>query len=146
MKKLAKVAIATLLAASTVCAFASCDNRIAIGVQSGTTGQYFVDGDEDWGFDGLAGYKSKGYTSGGLAVSDLKNGNVQYVVIDQMPAKELDKAIDGIKVIDIPLTEEEEGQKVETITAAFYDGTSKKLDCKVLVEDGVKIIIEKVDE
>ena len=107
MKKLAKVAVATILAASTACAFASCDKRIAIGVQSGTTGQYFVDGDADWGFDGLTGYKSKGYTSGGLAVNDLKNGNVKYVIIDQMPAKELDEAIEGIKVIDIPLTEEE---------------------------------------
>ncbi len=41
----------------------------------------------------------------------------------------------------IPLTEEEEKQKTETITAAFYDGTAKKLDCKVLVEDGVTYMV-----
>jgi hypothetical protein len=41
----------------------------------------------------------------------------------------------------IPLTEEEEKQKTETIAAFFYDGSSKKLDCKVLVEDGVTYIV-----
>ena len=80
---------------------------IEIGVQSGTTGQYYVDGDADWGFDGIDGYKSKGYQNGGLAVNDMKNNAVKYVMIDEQPAKQLAKAITGIKVIDIPLTEEE---------------------------------------
>lgn len=82
-------------------------NEIEIGVQSGTTGQYFVDGDADWEFDGIDGYKSKGYQNGGLAVNDMKNGAVKYVMIDEQPAKQLVKAVSGIKVIDIPLTVEE---------------------------------------
>ena len=56
MKKLAKVAVAGVLLATSVCAFSGCDDdTIYIGVQSGTTGQYFVDGDADWGFEGLSG-------------------------------------------------------------------------------------------
>ena len=82
-------------------------NPVSIGVQTGTTGQYFVDGDEDWGFDGLEGYASKGYSNGGLAVNDMKNGAVKYVIIDEQPAKQLVKKISGVKVIDVALTEEE---------------------------------------
>ena len=37
----------------------------------------------------------------------MKSGNVKYVIIDEQPAKQLAEKIDGIKVIDIALTEEE---------------------------------------
>ena len=84
-----------------VATLASCSSKKYIGVQSGTTGQYFVDGDEEWGFDGLEGYEAKGYNNAGLAVKDLKSGAVKYVITDAAPAKELAKAIDGVKVIDI---------------------------------------------
>lgn len=80
---------------------------VSIGVQTGTTGQYFVDGDADWGFDGIEGYTSKGYSNGGLAVTDMKNGAVKYVIIDEQPAKQLVQKIAGVKVIDVALTEEE---------------------------------------
>ena len=59
-----------------------------IGVQKGTTGQFYVEGDEDWGFDGLAA-TCKAYDSGALAVNDMVNGNVQYVIIDEAPAKSI---------------------------------------------------------
>ena len=61
---------------------------ITIGVQKGTTGQFYVEGDEDWGFDGL-GCTCKAYDSGALAVSDMVNGNIQYVIIDEAPAKSI---------------------------------------------------------
>jgi len=57
-----------------------------IGVQNGTTGQYYVEGDEDWGFDGY-NVKCVGYKNGSLAVQDLINGGVDYVIIDSAPAK-----------------------------------------------------------
>ncbi len=106
MKKILSLLL-VLATCFTMFAFAACSKGVPIGVQSGTTGQYFVDGDEDWGFDGIKGYKAKGYANGGLAVTDMKNGVVKYVIIDEQPAKQLVKKIDGIKVIDIPLTEEE---------------------------------------
>ena len=61
------------------------DQNTKIGVQNGTTGQFFVEGDEDWGFDGFK-VTSKGYKNGSLAVQDMLNGNIQYVVIDSAPA------------------------------------------------------------
>lgn len=107
MKKIISLALCVVTLLTLALGVISCDNTTYIGVQSGTTGQYFVDGDADWGFDGLAGYASKGYSNAGLAVADMKNGAVKYVVVDKAPAIQLDKAVDGIKVIDIELTVEE---------------------------------------
>lgn len=108
MKKILTFVIVMALACTMVLGLASCGEKaVYIGVQTGTTGQYFVDGDADWEFEGIANYSSKGYNNGGLAVSDMKNGAVSYVIIDEQPAKQLEKKIAGIKVIDIPLTEEE---------------------------------------
>ena len=84
--------------------------KVQIGVQAGTTGEYFVNGDVDWDFEGIAGYEAKGYQNPGLAVNDMLNGNVKYVVVDQQPALRLaaNQAFSGaIKVVDIPLTVEE---------------------------------------
>lgn len=78
-----------------------------IGVQQGTTAQYFVDGSEDWGFDGIKGYSAKQFGNAGLAVQALKNNSVKYVITDRAPANVLSKAVSGVKVIDIPLTDEE---------------------------------------
>jgi len=61
------------------------DKTTKIGVQNGTTGQFYVQGDADWGFDGFA-VECKGYANGSLAVNDLINGNINYVVIDSAPA------------------------------------------------------------
>lgn len=67
---------------------------VTIGVQKGTTGQFYVEGDEDWGFDGLTA-ACKAYDSGALAVSDMVNGNVQYVIIDEAPAKSIADSVNA---------------------------------------------------
>ena len=56
-----------------------------VGFQNGTTAYYYVTGDADWGFDGL-NVQPKGYDNGALAVQDLINGNLDYVIIDADPA------------------------------------------------------------
>lgn len=78
-----------------------------IGVQSGTTGEFYVKGDADWGFDGLTNAECKPYSNAALAVQDLKNGNLDYVVVDEAPAKNIVKSVGGVKVINVALTEEE---------------------------------------
>jgi len=65
-----------------------------IGVQNGTTGQYYVEGDADWGFDGYD-VVCTGFDSGALAVTDMLNGNVAYVIIDEAPAKTIADAVNG---------------------------------------------------
>ena len=70
--------------------------NIKVGVQNGTTGQFYVQGDEDWGFEGL-GCECVGYKNGSLAVQDLLNGNISYVIIDSAPAAAITKAINALR-------------------------------------------------
>ena len=66
-----------------------------IGVQNGTTGNFYVKGDAEWGFDGFA-VDCVGYKNGALAVQDLVNGNIDYVVIDAAPAECIVNAINEV--------------------------------------------------
>jgi len=72
------------------------DDSCKIGVQDGTTGQLYCVGDEDWGF---AGFKvtTKGYKNGSLAVVDMLEGGVDYVVIDSAPAAAITEAINAMR-------------------------------------------------
>ncbi len=72
------------------------DSKVKIGVQNGTTGQFYVEGDADWGFTGFAA-QSVGYKNGSLAVQDLLNGNIDYVIIDSAPAKCITEAINKMQ-------------------------------------------------
>ena len=69
---------------------------VKIGVQTGTTGHFYVDGDEGFGFDGLKA-KSVGFANGSLAVTAMLNGDVDYVIIDEAPAVCIVKAINALQ-------------------------------------------------
>lgn len=71
------------------------DGTKKIGVQNGTTGNFYVKGDADWGFDGLKA-ECVGYKNGSLAVQDLVNGNIDYVIIDEAPAKCIVESINEV--------------------------------------------------
>ena len=64
-----------------------------VGFQNGTTGEFYVKGDVDWGFDGYSNINPAGYSNGALAVQDMINGNIDFVVIDEMPAKTIAKSM-----------------------------------------------------
>ena len=66
-----------------------------VGFQNGTTAFYYVTGDADWGFDGL-NVQPKGYDNGALAVQDLINGNIDYVIIDADPATRIAQNFNAI--------------------------------------------------
>lgn len=67
-----------------------------IGVQQGTTGQFYVEGDADWGFDGLPA-TCQTYKNGSLAMQDMLNGNIKYVIIDAAPADAISTAINEMR-------------------------------------------------
>ena len=67
-----------------------------IGVQQGTTGQFYVEGDADWGFDGLPA-TCQTYKNGSLAMQDMLNGNIKYVIIDAAPAAAISTAINAMR-------------------------------------------------
>lgn len=72
------------------------DASTKIGVQNGTTGQFYVEGDAEWGFTGYAA-TCVGYKNGSLAVQDLINGGVNYVIIDSAPAACITEAINAVQ-------------------------------------------------
>ena len=82
-------------AASVEAILKGLDAATKIGVQNGTTANFYVKGDADWGFDGFA-VECVGYKNGALAVQDLVNGNINYVVIDAAPAICIAEAINAV--------------------------------------------------
>ena len=68
------------------------DDTTKVGFQAGTTGQFYTEGDADWGFDGYS-VEAIGYDNGSLAVQDMLNGNLDYVIIDAAPAVAITTAI-----------------------------------------------------
>ena len=157
MKKILLVLVCLVMSA---CMFAGCaqkdpddanggdKNGYSVGVQSGTTGQFYIEGSEDLEFDGFSNITLRKFNNAGLAVKDMLNGNLDAVVVDEGPAGELVKANKGIKLIDIRLTDEEYAFGVdknndellnkvnEFITKAMSDGTIEGIMNKYFNEEG----------
>lgn len=70
-------------------------DSVKVGYQNGTTGEKYINGDADWDFAGFP-VKGVGYKNGSLAVQDMLNGNIDYVVIDAAPAKFITEAINKL--------------------------------------------------
>ncbi|MBQ9131324.1 MAG: transporter substrate-binding domain-containing protein [Clostridia bacterium] len=115
MKKIVSLMLAVLMMVGCMAVMASCNKgaNVKIGVQSGTTGELFLKGDADWGFNGYSNVTTSAYNTGALAVKDLLDGKVDYVVIDAAVAKSLVANNPGTKVIDYALTSEDFGIGVD---------------------------------
>jgi len=66
-----------------------------IGVQAGTTGEWFVQ-------DNIPGAQIASFKSGIDAALDLKNGAIDCVVLDELPAQEIVKRNPSLKIIRDP--------------------------------------------
>ena len=80
-----------------------------IGCQRGTTGQYYIEGDEEWEFDGISGATCTMFDNAALAFMALQNGQVDAVIIDEAPAKSIvsSKFSSTLTVLNTALTSEE---------------------------------------
>lgn len=126
-------------------------NKAKIGCQRGTTGQYYIEGSADWDFDGISNTECKTYDNGALAITDLKKGNINAVIIDEAPAQLYCSKMDNIKCLDIVLTQEEYciavskgNEKLlnslnEFIDKIKNDGTFDGIINKYFGDDGIKI-------
>ncbi len=70
----------------------SADNKI--GCQAGTTGELYIKGDEDYGFDGLK-VEAAPYKYVALAITAMQQGQVKYVIADNGPAKAITAKLNG---------------------------------------------------
>lgn len=81
---------------SIAASLAELDSSVKIGVQQGTTGQAYVQGSDGLGFPGLNA-SCQSYKNGSLAITDMLNGNIDYVIIDAAPAAAITKAINEMR-------------------------------------------------
>ena len=81
---------------SIAAALAELDSSVKIGCQQGTTGNSYIEGSEDLGFPGLE-VTCQSYKSGSLAVQDMLNGNIDFVIIDAAPAAAITEAINEMQ-------------------------------------------------
>ena len=55
----------------------------------------YINGDEDWGYAGFANISGKAYANAQIAVTDLINGNIYAVVLDEAPASAIVAAVNA---------------------------------------------------
>lgn len=129
MKKI----IATLLAAMIACvAFTGCGSEKAviqsaedlagkkIGVQSGTTG-------ETWVTEQVTDAKVASFKSGMDAALDLKNGAIDAIVLDELPAKAIVEMNSDLEILPIVLTTEEYAIAVKKGNTELLDSINKTI-------------------
>jgi len=73
---------------------AELENTKKIGCQTGTTGELYIKGDEDYGFAGLKA-EAAGYKYVALAITAMQQGQVDYVIADNGPAKAISAKINA---------------------------------------------------
>lgn len=119
-KKILMMLVVISVVAAIALSLTACNKYdYKIGVQSGTTGEFYVKGNADMELPGFSNVECKSFNNGGLAVKAMLEGQVDYVIIDNEPAQELVKKTEGIKIIDIPLTTEEYAFGVDKNQAAL---------------------------
>ncbi len=74
----------------------SFDSSVSIGYQNGTTGGMYIKNESDDYASNNLKVTGKGYKNGSLAVQDLVNGNINYVIIDSAPADCIVKSINEV--------------------------------------------------
>ena len=92
-----------------------------IGVQTGTTGELFVQ-------EEVPGAQISSFKSGIDAALDLKNGSIDCVVLDELPAQEIVKRNPSLKIVRDPYFEE------------------NKEEYAIAVKKGNSALLSKIDE
>ncbi len=88
---------------------ATLDVSVRVGCQKGTTGEIYITGDKynadgsinenGYGFVGLAATKAS-YDYGALAITALVNGDVDYVILDDAPARAIVDSMAGVGFVE----------------------------------------------
>lgn len=146
MKKVLTFMLVLLLTATCVTAFASCGgNNVKIGVQTGTTGEFYVKGDADMELPGYANIDCMPFNNGGLAVKAMMDGQIDYVIIDNEPAQMLvAQNANDIKMIDVALTTEQYAYGVDKNQAELLSSINAFL-ATIKANGTLKAIFDKYD-
>ena len=100
MKKILTLIVAVVMSVMCMFSLTACGaETIKIGVQAGTTGSMYA--------SYIKGTETKEFSNPGLAVDDMLNGRIDYVIVDRATANALVQDKEGVKMIDIALTSEQ---------------------------------------
>ena len=108
MKKLISLLLVATMLLSAMMMFASCEKdevNAKVGVQKGTTSKMYA--------DVLKGIEVVSYDTFALAATDMKNGVVDYVIVDKTTGEAICREIDGLKVNPIALSSENYGIAID---------------------------------
>ncbi len=141
MKKIIALILAAVMLTLT---FTACTGtKTAIGVQSGTTGEFYVKGNADMLLNGFSNIECKAFDNGGLAVKAMLDGQIDYVIIDNEPAKQLlAQNPDTIKIIDIALTTEEYAYGVDKAQPELLEDVNEII-ANIKADGTLKAIFDK---
>lgn len=125
-------------------------NGMAIGCQSGTTG-------ETWVLENCKEKAPTSYQSGMEAALDLNNGKIDAIVLDSLPAQAIVDKNSDLKILDIEFTDKEEyaiavakgnQELVEKINATIKrmkdDGSYKELTEAFMPSNGKIVIPDEI--
>lgn len=93
-----------------------------IGVQAGTTGETYIR-------ENVADTDPIPYKSGMEAAMDLMNSNLDAVVLDELPAKEIVRQNPNLKILDEPLTTEYYAIAVQRAIPSFWRASIRPWSC-----------------
>ena len=136
MKKIITLLMALVMcfvcATMTACAEESVTK---IGAQASTTGHIYA--------NCLKNVEAKAYRNPALAVDDMVNGTIEYVIVDSATAEALAEGRTDVKIIDIPLSYDTYAVGVDKAQDALKNSINT-----ILVEnaDEIAAIIEKYDD
>lgn len=108
-----------------------------IGVCAGFTGEKYVLGDESMGYDMIEEAQAVVFDNISLAVTALKNGSIDAIVMDDLPSikvAESNENKDDIKTIEIALTVEEYAIAVQKNNIELKEKIDTAM--KELIDDG----------
>ena len=133
MKKLLTLVVTLMLTITACLGLTACGKKVKIGSQSGTTGLMYA--------ECLKGCEVSPYDTFALAAQDLKNGKVDYVIVDGATGESLVKDIEGLKLIkEVPLSSEYYGIAVDKAQEELLEDINGVLEDKAVE---IAAIIEK---
>ena len=113
MKKIVSLVLALALLCGCAFTLASCGGKDTvvskIGAQKGTTSKMYA--------DILKGVEVVSYDTFALAAKDMKNGNVDYVIVDKTTGEALCREISDLKINPIALSSENYGIAIDKAQA-----------------------------
>ena len=126
MKKIIALALVLVLCLSLAACGAKEATGAKIAAQKGTTSFMYA--------EKLANTQTTTYDTFALAARDMLNGNGDYLFVDKTTAKSLQKEIEGLKIIEIPLSSENYGIGID----------KNQADLKAKIDNILKTNIDQI--